>query len=87
MLVLVFPFVDKINAESRKSSCQGVLQVERFAQTQTRGDSSHHGYQRIVYGYAPHRIATEQLVVEGEANGGDGDEQQQTDDAEYVDMG
>ena len=58
--------------------------MERLAKAQTRGDGSRDGNEGVVYGHFPHGIATEQLVVECESDGRDGDEKQQAKDAEHV---
>ena len=60
--------------------------MEGLAKTEAGGEGTNDGNQRIVDGYPSHRIQAEQLVVERESDGRDGDEQQQADDAKRVDM-
>ena len=86
MLSSVLAFVDDVDAQGRKSASECVFHVERLAQTETRGHGPHDGNQRVVYGHLPHGVAAQQLVVECEPDGRDGDEQQQAYDAEHVDM-
>ena len=61
--------------------------MERLAKAEARGDCPDDGYQRIVDGHPSHGIQAEQFVVECESEGRDGDEQQQADDAKYIDTG
>ena len=87
MELSVLAFIDDENAKGCKSAGKSIFQVEGLAKAEARGDGSHNGYQRIVYGNLPHGIQAEQLVVEREAYGRDGNEQQQTGDAKHINVG
>ena len=78
---LRLPFVNNVDARCGQGSCHDIFPIERFVEADARGDGSNHWDERVVDGYLAHRIAGEQLVVEREANGADGDEQCELDAA------
>lgn len=56
---LFLPFIDDINSGSSQCACYQILPVEGFAQTETGGDGSYYGDERIVYRYLSYGIAAQ----------------------------
>ena len=79
--------INNIDASHGKEAGNEVLRVERFAQAEARGEGAYYGYERVKNGNLAYGIATDELVVEGETEGRDGDEQCQDDEAIGGDVG
>lgn len=84
---LLLTFIDNIDTEGGKGASEDILPVEWFGQAEARSDGSDDGNERIPDGNLADRIATDELVIEGEAGGGDAYEQQQIEDAQRGDDG
>ena len=67
--LLVFTLVDDVDAKGGETAGEGVFKVERLAKTETRGNGTNNGNERIVDSDLAYRIAAEQFVVERESDG------------------
>ena len=67
-------FVDEVDAQSGKQCGKEIFPVEGLVQAKARGECPHHGNEGVEDGHPAYRIAAEQFVVEGEAEGGNADE-------------
>ena len=81
-----FPFVYYIDASRSQCGGYGIIPNECLVETQTGGDGSHYGYQRVPYRYLAHWIARKQFVVKRKAYRGDTDEHQQVKEANNGDV-
>ena len=78
--------IDDIDAEGGQAGSEDVLGIEGLAKTEARREGSNNGNERVPDGHLANGIAGEQLVVEGETDGGDGNEQGEDAESPQRDM-
>ena len=85
--MLLLPSIDDVDSAHGKEAGDEVLRVEGFAQAEAGGEGTYYGDEGVEDGYLAYGVAADELVVEGEAEGRDADEQCQDDEAVDGDVG
>ena len=85
--ISLFSSIDDVDSAHGKEAGDEVLRVEGFAQAETGGEGTYYGDEGVEDGYLAYGVAADELVVEGEAEGRDADEQCQDDEAVDGDVG
>ena len=67
--ISLFSSIDDIDAAHGEEAGDEVLRVEGFAQAEAGGEGAYYGYEGVEDGHLAYGIATDELVVEGKAEG------------------